>query len=70
MISLRNIEIYHFVTNPGLPSKGYFMFLSSADLFVVVFSKSSFRKNSFRNTIRISNSLKPDKIWVQTVCQY
>ena len=31
--------------------------LSSADFF----SKSSFLKNSFRNTIRVSNSLNPDQ---------
>ena len=31
-------------------------FLSPAD-----FSKSSFLKNSFRNTIRVSNSLDPDQ---------
>ena len=46
-------------------------FLSSADFF---FSKSTFSKNSSRNTIRVSNSLDPDQaqqniglIWVQTV---
>ena len=33
------------------------MFLSSADLF----SKSSFSKNSFTNTKRVSNSLDPDQ---------
>ena len=32
------------------------IFLSSAD-----FSKSSFSKNSFRNIIRVSNSLDPDQ---------
>ena len=32
-------------------------FLSSADFF----SKSTFLKNSFRNTIRVSNSLDPDQ---------
>ena len=31
--------------------------LSSADFF----SKSTFSKNSFRNTIRVSNSLDPDQ---------
>ena len=31
------------------------MFLSSADFFL----KSTFSKNSFRNTIRVSNSLDP-----------
>ena len=31
--------------------------LSSADFF----SKSTFLKNSFRNTIRVSNSLDPDQ---------
>ena len=46
-------------------------FLSSVDLF----SKSFFVK-SFRNTIKVSNSLDPDQarqnvglIWVQTVCK-
>ena len=34
-----------------------FFFLSSAEFF----SKSSFWKNSFRNTIRVSNSLGPDQ---------
>ena len=40
------------------------------------FLKSAFWKNSFRNTVRMSNSLDPDqasddlsgRIWVQTVC--
>ena len=32
------------------------LFLSSADFF-----KSTFSKNSFRNTIRVSNSLDPDQ---------
>ena len=54
------------------------MFLSSA----LFFSKSSFSKNSFRNTTRVSNSLDPDQarrpnclqrtsglIWMQTVCK-
>ena len=50
-----------------------FFFLSSADFF---FSKSIFLKDSFRNTIIVSNSLiqiRPDilsgLIWVQTVCK-
>ena len=30
-------------------------------LFADFFSKSSFSKNSFRNTIRVSNSLDPDQ---------
>ena len=34
-------------------------FLSSADLF----SKSTFSKSSFRNTIRVSNRLDPDQTW-------
>ena len=33
--------------------------LSSA----VFFSKSTFSKNSFRSTIRVSNSLDPDQSW-------
>ena len=39
---------------------GYFLhaFLSSADFFL--FSKSTFSKNSLRNTIRETNSLDPD----------
>ena len=54
------------------------MFLSSADFF----PKSTVSKNSFRNTIRVSNSLDLDQarhfvrpdilsglIWVQTVCK-
>ena len=47
-------------------------FLLSAD----VFSKLTFSNNSFRNTIRVSNSLNPDQarllsglILVQTVCK-
>ena len=35
-----------------------FFFIVPADF---VFSKSSFLKNSFRNTIRVSNSLDPDQ---------
>ena len=35
-------------------------FFKSADFF---FSKWSFTKNSFRNTIRVSNSLDPDQAW-------
>ena len=34
------------------------LLLSSADFF---FSKLTFSKNSFRNTIRVSNSLDPDQ---------
>ena len=36
-----------------------------------MFSKSTFLKNSFRNTIRVSTGLDPDQdlIWVQTVCK-
>ena len=48
------------------------LLLSSADSF----SKSTPSKNSFRNTIRVSNNLDPDQarhfsglIWVQTVCK-
>ena len=41
--------------------------LSPADYF----AKSTFSKNSFRNTVRVSNSLDPDVvsglIWAQTV---
>ena len=40
------------------------------------FSKSTFSKISFRNTIRVANSLDPDQaqhlsglIWVRTVCK-
>ena len=41
-------------------------FLSFANVF---YSKSIFRKDYFRNTIRVSNSLGPDQLWVQTVCK-
>ena len=38
---------------------------------LLIFSKSTFSKNSFRNTMRVSNSLDPDipsgLIWVQNV---
>ena len=41
-----------------------------------IFLNQPFSKNSFRNTIRVSNSLDPDQarhlsglIWVQTVCK-
>ena len=34
------------------------LFLSSAEFFL----KSTFLKNSFRNTIRVSNSLDPDQV--------
>ena len=43
---------------------------------LLIFFKSTFLKNSFRNTIRVSNNLAPDQaqhlsvlIWVQTVCK-
>ena len=43
---------------------------------LLIFSKSTFRKKSFRNTNRVSNSLDPDQarplsglIGVQTVCK-
>ena len=49
-----------------------------ASMFQDIFSKSTFSNNSFRNTIRVSNSLDPDQarcsvvllglIWVQIVC--
>ena len=49
----------------------FFMRLSSADFFPINLSKYS-----FRNTIKVSNSLDPDQeyilsvlIWVQTVCK-
>ena len=41
--------------------------LSSADVFTIIF----FLKNSFHNTIRVSNGLDPDQVdvlvWVKTV---
>ena len=45
----------------------FFNFLSSADYF----QNKTFSKNSFRNTIRVSNSLDilSGLIWVQTVCE-
>ena len=55
-----------------MPGKLFMLFLSSADFF----SKSFFskKKKTFRNTIRVSNSLDPDQarrsvhlIWLQTV---
>ena len=42
---------------------------------LLLFSKLTFQRNSFRNTIRVANSLDPDQarhsglIWVQTVCK-
>ena len=43
---------------------------------LLIFFKSTFLKNSFRNTIRVSDNLVPDQarhlsvlIWVQTVCK-
>ena len=43
---------------------------------LLIFSKSSFSKNSFRNTIKVYNGLDPNQarlfvglIWVQTVCK-
>ena len=41
---------------------------------LIFFFRVNFFANSFRNTIRVSNSLDPDQkrsglIWVQTVCQ-
>ena len=40
---------------------------------LLIFSKSTFSKNSFGNTIRVSNSLDPDQaqllIWDQTDCK-
>ena len=32
-------------------------------LYSIFVSKSTFSKNSFRNTIRLSNSLDPDQAW-------
>ena len=50
-------------------------FLSFADFFFF-FSKSSFSKNSFRNTIRVTNSLDPDqarqngsKLFAKVICR-
>ena len=53
----------------------YWVIFHAFLLSTVFFSKSTFSKNSFRNTIRESNSLDPDQarqfglIWVQIVCK-
>ena len=61
---------YQYIINSLPPVKFFMLFCR-----LLIFSKSSFSKNSFRNTIRVSNSLVPDQtdvlsglIWVQTVC--
>ena len=52
---------------PGLQIRGlcffayWVIFYASLLSTVVFFSKSSFLKNSFRNIIRVSNSLDPDQ---------
>ena len=52
--------------------------LHAGEFFVVCryFSKLTFSKKSFRNTVRVSNGLNPDQasallcmIWVRTVCK-
>ena len=55
---------------------GRYIFISWFFVVCWIFSKSIFLKNSFRNTIRVSNSLDPDQaevfwglILVQTVCK-
>ena len=45
---------------------GNFPCFSSCDI-CCLFSKLTFRKNSFRNTIRVSNSFESRSFWVQTV---
>ena len=57
--------------NPLTPWKFFPLFCR-----LLIFSKSTFSKNYFRSTIRVSNSLDPDQtnilsglIWVQTVCK-
>ena len=54
-----------------MPTGKFFMLLCHLLIF---FQNQLFEKNSFRNTIRVSNSLDPDQaghlvglIWVQTV---
>ena len=53
--------ILHAIIYPfnHLPTENFHAFVSSADDFF--FSKSFFFENSFRNTIRVSNSLDPDQ---------
>ena len=63
---MRSFNLWH------LPSNIIHAFLSSANFFKINF----FSKNSFRNTIRVSNILDPGQarilsglIWIQTVCK-
>ena len=56
-----------------MPPEKFFMLFCCL---LIVFSKSTFLKNYFRNTIRVSNRLDPDQagylwglIWIQTVCK-
>ena len=58
--SLHTVQVFTFF---------FVCFLSSADYFFIFFFQNNFfeEKKSFRNTIRMSNSLDPDQ--AKTVCQ-
>ena len=68
-------EIIHKtgIKNTVICSLGNFEFFCH----LLIFSKSTFSKNSFRNIFRVSNSLDPDQaqsktsglVWVQTACK-
>ena len=62
----RTLEGVHRTVNQVPPLSP--VFLLSADFFF----KFIFLKSSFRNSIRVSNSLHPDygpTFWVQTICK-
>ena len=50
------LQSQHTITNTLLPTEKFFMFLSSSDFF-----QNQLFEKSFRNTIRVSNSLDPDQ---------
>ena len=54
-LSGQNYKIFHVTSLPSGKCKILFCRL------LIFFSKSSFLKNSFRNTIRVPNSLDPDQ---------
>ena len=58
IILTRIVELASGVSHFPFTCLIFHAFLSSADFF---FSKSTFSKNSFRNSIRVSNSLDPDQ---------
>ena len=55
----------HVIFSPALAGKELTLcpweFFSRFFCRLLIFSKSSFSKNSFRSTIRVSNSLDPDQ---------